>query len=128
MSPWMWALLLAIQGHFAASYVAALPPELRLSWFNYLWPWAKGDRGLFGVWPTFLGIILAGLAALASLLAALAVISMWVHHPWWRSLAMAGSALSLILMTGFFGPTKLLPIALNLVVLLAVGVRFRVPA
>ncbi|ELZ04063.1 hypothetical protein C482_03486 [Natrialba chahannaoensis JCM 10990] len=38
---------------------------------------------------------------------------------WWRILAGSGAILSLVLMAGFFGATKLLPIALNAVVLWA---------
>jgi hypothetical protein len=50
-------------------------------------------------------------------LAALAVVGIWVPLGWWRVLAGGGAILSLILMVGFFGPTKLLPMALDLVVL-----------
>ena len=118
MSKWRWALVLVIQAHFAASYVAPTQPHLGL--FNYVWPWAVGDRGIFGVHPNLLGIALAGSAGLASLLAALAVAGIWVPQEWWRGLAMVGAALELVLMIGFFGPTKLLPIALDIAVLAAI--------
>jgi hypothetical protein len=52
-------------------------------------------------------------------LAALAVMGWWVPFGWWRVLAMGGAILSLLLMVGFFGATKLLPMALDLVVLRA---------
>jgi len=122
MSKWRWALVLVIQAHFAASYVAPTQPHLgpHLGLFNYVWPWAVGDRGILGVHPNLLGIALAGSAGLASLLAALAVAGIWVPQEWWRGLAMAGAALELFLMIGFFAPTKLLPIALNTVVLAAI--------
>jgi len=75
---------------------------------------------MLGVHPNLLGIALAGSAGLASLLAALAVAGIWVPPAWWRGLAMAGAALELVLMLGFFGPTKLLPIALDLAMLAAI--------
>lgn len=118
MSKWLWAVVLVIQAHFAASYVAPTQPHLGL--FNYVWPWAVGDRGMFGVHPNLLGITLAGSAGLASLLAALAVAGIWVPQVWWRGLAMVGAALELVLMIGFFGPTKLLPIALDIALLAAI--------
>ena len=121
MSKWRWALVLATQVHFAASYVA--PTQPRLGLFNYVWPWAVGDRGILVVHPNLLGIALAGSAGLASLLAALAVAGIWVPQTRWRSLAMVGAALELVLMIGFFGPTKLLPIALDIAVLAAIVVN-----
>ncbi len=48
---------------------------------------------------------------------------------WWRGLAVVGAALELVLMLGFFGPTKLLPIALDVAVLAAILMkRFPVKA
>jgi len=52
-------------------------------------------------------------------LAALAVVGIWVPFSWWRVLAIGGAILSLLLMAAFFGPTKLLPMTLDLVVLWA---------
>jgi hypothetical protein len=72
----------------------------------------SGEYPITGVW-------LAGTAALAFILAALAVMGWWVPFGWWRVLAMGGAILSLLLMVGFFGATKLVPMALDLVVLWA---------
>ena len=58
-----------------------------------------------------------------SALAALAVVGIWVPHDWWRTLATVGAVLELVLMIGFFGPTKLLPIALDLTVLAALVIE-----
>jgi len=52
-------------------------------------------------------------------LAVLAVMGWWVPFCWWRVLAIGGAILSLIPMVGFFGATKLLPMALDIVVLWA---------
>ena len=51
------------------------------------------------------------------ILAALAVMGWWVPFGWWRVLAIGGAILSLLLLVGFFGATKLLPMALDLLVL-----------
>ena len=44
MSKWHWAVALALQAHFGASYVAPTQPHLGL--FNYICPWVIGDHGL----------------------------------------------------------------------------------
>ena len=63
------------------------------------------------------------------ILAALVVMGWWVPFGWWRVLAMGGAILSLLLMVGFFGATKLLPMALDLVVLwLVITDRMSAPA
>jgi len=127
MSKWLFAALLVLQAHFAASYIVPLDREAQgalgglLRWF---WPWAIGDGGLLGRIPAsgsyplsgfFLAVTTAGLFFLA----ALAVVGIWVPFGWWKVLAMGGAILSLFLMAAFFGATKLLPMALDLVVLWA---------
>jgi hypothetical protein len=127
MLKWLFAALLVLQAHFAASYLIPLDREAQeefgglLRWF---WPWAIGDGGLLGRIPAsgeypVSGIVLAGSAAVVFFLAALAVAGIWVPFGWWRMLVMGGAILSLLLMAAFFGPTKLLPMALDLVVLWA---------
>ena len=91
---------------------------------RWAWPWSIGDGGLLGRIPAsgeypISGVWLAGSAALMFILAALAVMGWWVPFGWWRVLAIGGAILSLLLMVGFFGATKLLPMALDLVVLWA---------
>ena len=70
---------------------------------------ASGEYPISGVW-------LAGGAALAFFLAALAVMGWWTPFGWWRALTVGGALLSLLLMMGFFGATKVLPVALDLIV------------
>lgn len=126
MAKWMFATVLMIQAHFAASYLVPLDETSKDAFAGLLrwaWPWEIGDGGLFGE-ITATGFPLAGFfvavtAALAMFLAALAVLGYWVPYAWWRTLVVAGCALSIILMVGFFGPTKLLPIAVALFVLWA---------
>lgn len=132
---WLFALLLVIQAHFAASYLVPLDREAQGEFgglLRWAWPWSIGDGGLLGRIPAsgeypISGVWLAGGAALLFILAALAVVGWWVPFDWWRVLAMAGAFLSLLLMVGFFGATKLLPIALDLVVA-RVAITNRLPA
>jgi hypothetical protein len=124
MSKWLFAVLLVLQAHFAASYIVPLKREDQSAFgglLRWAWPWGVGDGGLLGQ-ITAAGFPIAGFfvavtAAGAFLLAALAVVGMWVPFSWWRVLAIGGAALSLVLMAGFFGPTKLLPMVLDLIVL-----------
>ena len=127
MLKWLLAALLVLQAHFAASYLVPLDREAQGEFgglLRWAWPWAIGDGGLLGRIPAsgeypIFGVWLAGGAALIFFLAALAVMGWWVPFGWWRVLAMGGAILSLILMVGFFGATKLLPMAIDVVVLWA---------
>jgi hypothetical protein len=124
---WLLAAFLVLQAHFAASYLVPLDSGAQGEFgglLRWAWPWAIGDGGLLGRIPAsgeypLSGILLAGTAALMFILAALAVMGWWVPFGWWRVLAIGGAILSLILMAGFFGATKLVPMALDLVVLWA---------
>jgi hypothetical protein len=134
---WLFAVLLVLQAHFAASYLVPLDREAQATFgglLRWVWPWSIGDGGLLGrippsgEYPLF-GVWLGGGAALLFILAALAVVGWWVPFGWWRFLAMGGAILSLLLMVGFFGATKVLPMALDLLVLwLAITDRIPAPA
>ena len=132
---WLFAALLVLQAHFAASYLVPLDSEAQATFgglLRWAWPWSIGDSGLLGRIPPsgqypIVGVWLAGGAALLFILAALAVMGWWVPFGWWRGLATAGAILSLVLMVGFFGATKVLPIALDLLVVW-VAITDRLPA
>ena len=122
MSKWMLVVLLGLEAHFAASYLVPLDaPSQRefgglLRWF---WPWADGDGGPLGRVTTAAGFPLPGFflamtAATTCVLAALALMGLWVPAGWWRALAAAGAVLLVCLMALFFGPTKLLPMVVAL--------------
>ena len=127
MSDWLFAGLLVLQAHFAASYLVPLDRDAQAEFgglLKWIWPWSGGDSGLLGQVTVssgvpLAGIFLAGFAAILFFLAALAVVEIWVPLGWWQVLAGGGAILSLLLMGGFFGATKLLPMALNLIVLWA---------
>jgi hypothetical protein len=122
VSTWVLVLCLGLQAHFAASYLVPLDEQARaeigglLRWF---WPWAYGDGGPLGRIAVggdlpISGLFLALTAATLLVLAALAGAGFWVPFAWCRGLAAAGAALLVCLMTLFFGPTKLLPLAFAL--------------
>ncbi|HET7270611.1 MAG TPA: hypothetical protein VFI90_05935 [Rubrobacter sp.] len=135
MMKWLFAVLLLLQAHFAASYLVPLDQEAQRTFgglLRWAWPWSIGDSGLLGrvtasgEYPIS-GVWLGGAAALLYILAALAVIGWWIPFSWSRVLATGGAILSLLLMVGFFGATKLLPMVLDLVVLWA-AITDRMPA
>jgi len=124
---WLFAALLVLQAHFAASYLVPLDTEAQGEFgglLRWAWPWSDGDSGPLGQVTASSGFPLSGFflavtAAVLFFLAALAVVGIWVPFSWWRVLTIGGVTLSLLLMAAFFGPTKLLPMALDLVVLWA---------
>jgi hypothetical protein len=122
MSKWTLVALLGLQAHFAASYLVPLDERSRgefgglLRWF---WPWAYGDDGPLGQLMQGADLPLPALfmaltGATLFLLAALAAASIWIPSGWWRGLAVGAGAIQLCLLALFFGPTKLIPMALAL--------------
>ena len=125
MNRWLFAAVLVFEAHCGASYLVPLDPKAQqtfgglLKWF---WPWADGDSGPLGVMTTSSGFPISGFfVAVTSaglfLLAALAVVRLGVPFNWWRPCSIAAAALSLFVMFMFFGFTKLIPIALDGLVL-----------
>jgi hypothetical protein len=124
VSKWVVIVLLVLQAHFAASYIVPLDKSGQGAFAGLLrwaWPWALGDGGLLGHITTagfpIAGFFLAVTTAGVSILAALAVLGIWIPFGWWQALAIGGAVLLLVLMILFFGPTKLLPMAAALIVL-----------
>ncbi|HEX2031317.1 MAG TPA: hypothetical protein VHL78_07965 [Actinomycetota bacterium] len=117
MGKWVLAGGLGVMAHFAASYLVPLEEKDQGALgglLRFAWPWSVGDTGLLGridggsmpivgFWIAMAAAVLAGMAALA-------VLGVWVPTGWWRGLAVGGALAEVALMTGFFGPTKLLPI------------------
>ena len=123
---WVFVALLAVQAHFAASYLVPLDEQAQRTFgglLRWAWPWAIGDRGPLGRMTSsgfpLPGFFLAVTSAGMLILAALAVARVWVPFSWWKPLAATGAVLSLLLMALFFGLTKVLPIGTALLVLAA---------
>ena len=132
----VFAVLLVLQAHFAASYLVPLDSGAQREFGGLLrWarPWSIGDDELLGRIPasgeySIIGVWLAGDAAPMFVLAAPTVMGWWVPFGWWRPLAVGGAVLSLLLMVGFLGATKVLPIVLDLAVaLVATTDRLPIP-
>ncbi|ELY60629.1 hypothetical protein [Natronolimnohabitans innermongolicus] len=126
---WLFAALLVLQAHFAASYLVPLDGDAQREFgglLRWVWPWSDGDSGLLGQVSMsadlpLTGLFLALIAATLFFCAALAVVEIRVPFGWWRILAGGGAILSLALMAGFFGATKVMPMALDVVVLWAIA-------
>ncbi len=120
----LFSALLLLQTHFAASFLVPLDSEAQQEFgglLRWVWPWSDGDSGLLGQIAVtadlpLLGIFIAITAATLFFGAVLSVVEIVVPFNWWRILAGSAAILSLVLMTGFFGATKVIPIALNIVV------------
>ncbi len=122
MSNWMLVVLLALQAHFAASYIVPLDKDGQGAFgglLRWLWPWAFGDGGplgqvTMGVGFPVAGFFLAAITALLFVLATLSAAGLWVPSSWWRPLSIGGAMLLVCLMALFFGPTKVFPMAVAL--------------
>ena len=84
---WLFAVLLVLQAHFAASYLVPLDSGAQREFgglLRWAWPWSIGDGGILGRIPAsgeypISGVWLGGGAALLFILAALAVMgTVWL--------------------------------------------------
>lgn len=124
---WLFSALLILQAHFAASYLVPLDREAQQEFgglLRWVWPWSDGDSGLMGQLTAsgdlpIIGLFTAMTAGTLFFCAALAVVEIWIPFVWWRILAGIGSVLLLVLMVGFFGATKVMPMIFSAVVLWA---------
>src|SRR5918994_2441993 len=112
---WLFAVLLVLQAHFAASYLVPLDSGAQREFgglLRWAWPWSIGDGGILGRIPAsgeypISGVWLGGGAALLFILAALAVMGWWVPFGWGGGVAIGGAILSFPLLAGlFWGPKK----------------------
>jgi hypothetical protein len=117
VNKWILVSFLALQAHFAASYLVPLDAASQREFgglLRWLWPWADGDGGFLGRLTVggempLLGLLLANGAAALFGLSALAACGLWVPSGWLRPMATAGAVLLLVLTALFFGPTRALP-------------------
>jgi hypothetical protein len=123
---WLLVLLLAVQAHFAASYLVPLDEQAQREFgglLRWAWPWSIGDHGPLGRMEAtgfpLPGFFLAMTAGTVLILALLALLHTWVPFHWWRTLAVAGAVLSLALLALFPGVTKILPAVTALLILRA---------
>ena len=63
MSKWLFAALLVLQAHFAASYLVPLDREAQETFgglLRWAWPWSDGDSGPLGQVTVSSGFPLSG--------------------------------------------------------------------
>jgi len=122
MSKWVLGIAFLVGSHFSISYLVPLDEEAQTTLWGLLrwaWPWAYGDRGLFGTLSPqpsgfpIAGFFIAVTSGTLLCLAAFAVLHWWVPSGWWRPLAIAGAVLQLALMASFLALTKIMPMALD---------------
>jgi hypothetical protein len=131
MSTWIVVALLGLEAHFAASYLVPLDETSGKEFgglLRWAWPWSYGDGGTVGRIAVgedlpLSGLFLALTAAVLFVLAALSAGGFWVPSTWWRGLTAAAAVLLIGLLTLFFGPTKLIPLALALGTLYVAAVK-----
>ena len=119
MHKWVLVVLLFVGAHVGASYLVPLKEADRGALgglLRWAWPWAEGDRGFLGIQDglqvPMLGFSIAMVAAGCFVAAALALLGWLVPTGWWRALTVVGAVALLVLVTGFLGWTKVLPIVL----------------
>ena len=130
MAKWLLVLLLLVEVHFGASYLVPLRVEdqgLFGGLLKWVWPWGVGNRGFLGE-ITVSGFPMTGFffamgAAVAFALAALGALGWLVPSGWWRACTVVGVVLSLVLLSGFLGATKVVPVGVGLVLLWVVFAR-----
>ena len=119
MSKWLFAAMLLLQTHFAASFLVPLDSGAQREFgglLRWAWPWSEGDSGPLGQIPgEGVGLLFAlflAMAGGAGLVAAiLAVFGIWVPQSWWRVLTIAGALCTMLLFLLFPGFTKIIPLA-----------------
>lgn len=119
MPKWLFAALLLLQTHFAASFLVPLDAGAQREFgglLRWAWPWSEGDSGPLGQVTVsegapIIGLFLAMGAGLFLVLAAMSLFGFLVPQSWWQYLTIAGAGLSILLMALFPGLTKLLPVA-----------------
>lgn len=127
MNKWLLGAILALAAHFSASFLVPLDQQAQKTFaglMKWVWPWAIGNKGIFGPLNPEAMPLPALWAALISatllIVATLAVVGIWVPFTWWKVAAIAGAVVSIVLMAMFFGPTKVLPIALDIFLIWAI--------
>jgi hypothetical protein len=117
---------LIVAGQSAGSFGSTIPNELQNPSFVSWWPINMGRSWLFswlGLDKTLVAYRLGGLLWLAGgialVAAGLGVLGWIVPTDWWRSLAIGGGAVSLIMLAIYFHPITIIGTASSIAVLVA---------
>ena len=117
---------LIVAGQSAGSFGSTIPNELQNPSFVSWWPINMGRSWLFswlGLEKTLVAYRIGGLLWLAGgialVAAGLGVLGWIVPTDWWRSLAIGGGAVSLIMLAIYFHPITIIGTASSIAVLVA---------
>lgn len=117
---------LIVAGQSAGSFGSTIPHELQNPSFVSWWPINMGRSWLFswlGLDKTLVAYRIGGLLWLAGgialVAAGLGVLGWIVPTDWWRSLAIGGGAVSLIMLAIYFHPITIIGTASSIAVLVA---------
>ena len=117
---------LIVAGQSAGSFGSTIPNELQNPSFVSWWPINMGRSWLFswlGLDKTLVAYRIGGLLWLAGgialVAAGLGVLGWIVPTDWWRSLAIGGGAVSLIMLAIYFHPITIIGTASSIAVLVA---------
>jgi hypothetical protein len=117
---------LIVAGQAAGSFGSTLPREIPNPVFINWWPVNMGRSWLFswlGFGNTLALYRISGLLWLAGgialVAAGLGILGFIVSPEWWRSLAIAGAAISLFLLAVYFHPLTIIGTASSLAILIA---------
>jgi hypothetical protein len=117
---------LIVAGQSAGSFGSTIPNELKNPSFVSWWPINMGRSWLFsslGLEKTLIVYRIGGLLWLAGgialVAAGLGVLGFVVPVDWWRDLAIAGAAMSLLMLVIYFHPITIIGTASSLAVLVA---------
>ena len=117
---------LIVAGQSAGSFGSTIPNELQNPSFVSWWPINMGRSWLFsllGLERTLFVYRIGGLLWLAGgialVAAGLGVLDFVIPSEWWRSLAIGGAAISLLMLAVYFHPIMIIGTASSVAVLIA---------
>jgi hypothetical protein len=117
---------LIVAGQSAGSFGSTIPNELQNPSFVSWWPINMGRSWLFsslGLEKTLIVYRIGGLLWLAGgialVAAGLGVLGFVIPVDWWRELAIAGAAISLLMLAVYFHPVTIIGTTSSLAVLVA---------
>jgi hypothetical protein len=117
----LFGLFLVAHGLIHVSYLAPTPPDAGSGWpFNLGRPALLGALGQPALQMVGVGLALIAIAGLVA--AGLGWLGLFGANGWWAPVAIAGSVASVLLLVIFFHPWIVLGIAIDLILIWALGV------
>jgi hypothetical protein len=130
LGAWLLAAFLLGHGWVHIAYVMPGPARQAVPSGGFAYPfrlehsWLLGDRGSLRA----IGIVLVAITIVAYALAALATVALIIPATAWAALVLAGTIASAVLLGVFFGPTLILGLGIDLVLLVVAVASIWTPA